>query len=339
MVNYAAMPTADILPLTEALNPVSTSSKKPTRPFVMNWASYVGKKSGVAFANAVEAYVALFEAIPLEKGARVLVSACSTRAVWTALKQSGLEPVIREPDPYTMNLSGAELEKDIWQEVDAVILTHLYGRPAPVEAIVGMARKFGVFVIEDAQQAHGAEYRGRKVGAFGDAAVFCFRPGRVLADEEGGACVVTSLSELAVELSAKSGFKFSEDAEKRLSARMQGLEEAIEAREAVAENYRKHLGKVEGVRAALTERQGRHVWYRFVVRVDEAAEVQACLAEEGIETKLAEFPAIEGREDLPATQRAAKEILYLPVLPSSGEKAVKRVTAALKKCLSPVATG
>jgi dTDP-4-amino-4,6-dideoxygalactose transaminase len=286
--------------------------------------------------SAKEAFMALFKAIPLAPGANVLVSSCSSDALWEAMEELALTPVIREPDPYTLLLDGSGLGPEDWSRLDAIVITHLYGRPAHLEALMASARKFGVFVVEDASQAHGAEYRGKKIGSFGDAAVFCVRPGRLLADEEGGAVVVSSLPALMEKLSAESTHRFSKQANARLCARLKGLDERLGRREKVASMYRERLGSVEGLRTVLPERQGRHVYYRFVIRVPEAEKVRALLSEKGVDTGGPRFSSVKRGVPLPLAQAVERETLFLPMGDNLEEKTVDAVVRAVSESLAKV---
>lgn len=326
------MSTPVTIPLAEP-PPAVAAAGAVTEPFPQRWAAFVGAKKGVAFRSAEEAFDALFCAIPLTVGARILVSSCSSAAVWDAIEALKLDPVIIEPDPFTLLLDGGSVAPDLWSKVDAIVISHLFGRPASLENLVASARKFGVFVVEDAVHAHGAEYRGKKVGSFGDAAVFDFAPGRVIADEDGGAVVVTSRAALADDLKPSS-HPFSKDAARRLSARLDGIEDTLKQRETLAAHYRERLSQLEGLRVVLPERQGRHVFYRFVIRVPEAEAIQRYLADRGIETAFPKFRSLTSHPELPLAGAAARETLYLPMALSQGKAGVDKVCDALKSALA-----
>ncbi len=327
------MPQPIEIPLVEPPASVKAGAR-PKRPFAPQWAAWIGTEHAAAFADARAAWRALFAALDLQRGDKVLLSSCATAPLWDALRDAGLEPVLVEPDRYTLNLRGSEIPPACWGTLGAVVVTHLYGRPAHLDMVVAEARKFGVPVLEDALQAHGAEYRGKRVGGFGDAAVFCFRPCRVLGDEEGGAAVVTSDAPLAEALAAQAEPERLEGAVgARLEARLARLEAHLADREALADAYRALLGDLEGLRAVLPERQGRHVYYRFVIRVGDADGMRDLLAAEGIQTGRPAFRALESGRSLPVTEAAAHDILYLPMALSLGEAGVERVCAALRRNL------
>ncbi len=316
------------IPLCEPLPAVK--GRSGSEPFEQRWSAYVGTAHGVAFQDTRTAYHALFRALGLEPGDRALVSACCTAPLWDAITAYGLDPVVRDPDPHTLVLTGS-VDAAIWAGIDVAFVTHLYGRPAHLESIVGFALKFGVPVIEDALHAQGAEYRGKKVGCFGDAAVFCFRDMRILGDDEGGAVVVTSRDDIAEAL--RGGRRFSTEANARLGTRLDRLEKTLGAREAIASAYRERLGSMEGMRVVLPERQGRHVYYRYVIRVAEPDIIAARLQEHGIETGRVYFRALETDAKLPVARTAAREIVYLPMAPSRGEEAVAEVCRRLEEIL------
>lgn len=320
------------IPLCEPLAPI----KKPasTGRFDQAWSKFVGTDHGVAFADARSAFLRLFAALGLEKGQRALVSSCCTSPVWDAILEAGLEPVIVEPDSRTLVLDATVMDATVWAGIDVAVVTHLYGRPVPLETIVAGARKYGVPVIEDALHAQGAEYRGRKVGSLGDAGVFCFAPRRILGDEEGGAMVVTSRADLVDGL--ETDFQLSPEANGRLLAQLKRLPDALKQRERLVDAYREKLGAMEGLRMVLPERQGRHVYYRFVIRVSDPARVAAYLAQAGIETGRIYFRSLDTEEKVPVARAAAREILHLPMVPSQGEKTVDLVCEHLGKIVQEV---
>lgn len=325
------MPVSVSIPLHETPPGVAADAPAVSTPFADRFAAFVGAKRGVTYPGSAEAFEAAFCAVPLALGARVLVSSCSPPALWEAIDNLKLEAVVREPDPQTLVLDGASIEADLWPKIDAVVVSHLYGRPAPLEGLVASARKFGVFVLEDAVHAHGAEYRGKKVGSFGDAAVFGFEPGRILADDDGGAVVVTSRAALLDGLKSTAQ-KFSKPAERRLHARLTALNDGLVYREKMAALYREALGGVPGIRSVLPERQGRHVFYRFVVRTPEAEKLGEALAAASIETCRPDFPAAR-RAELPVAKAAELDTLCLPMGTHLTEAMVKSVCDAVKTAL------
>ena len=328
------------IPLADAPTVVSVDEEVGTALFEERWAAYVGATAGVSFASAKVAYEQLFSVLPLREGANILVSACSTSALWHAIDAAKLNPVIREPDPYTLLMDASGLDEAAWAGIDAVVITHLFGRPAALESIVASARKFGVFVIEDALHAHGAEYRGRKVGSFGDAAVVCFSPGRIISDGRGGGLVVTAPPAHPAHLragreAARGNAAAMADAiAARLNIRLEGLPAHLAAREQLAEAYREHLGAVEGIRAALPERQGRHVYYRFVIRLPKAEMVLKRMADKGIELGKPVFRALLRADALPVSRAVGREILFLPMALSLGDKGVVKVCGELEKVVA-----
>lgn len=300
--------------------------------FAQAWAETLGVPLAIPFDSAVAAYHAVFSAYGLKAGDRVLLSpGCSSAAV-TAIVQAGLQPVLREPDPYTLLLDLPAQETAPWQGVGAVIVTHLWGRPAPLEPMVANARKFGVPLIEDAVHAHGAQYRGRLVGSLGDAAVFCFGPGRVLGDAAGGA-IVTLTDVHAAGRFSPGRSPFSRAAAGRLLRQLENFEAILRAREATAQAYRDSLGNIEGLRVALPERQGRHVYYRFVIRVPEAVRVRKALEHKGIECGAPHFALADAS---PVIRAAADEILFLPMALSQGRAAIDLVSEAMRSAMTGV---
>jgi dTDP-4-amino-4,6-dideoxygalactose transaminase len=303
-------------------------------------------------------------------------------ATTEAITQAGAEPKFVDVDERTYNMdpeklrqyleAGCFFDGDLGELIDratgkrvaAVIPVHLYGQTADMDPILDLAGKYNVMVIEDACQAHGAEYfskrtnRWRKAGSMGLAAAFSFYPGKNLgACGEAGA-VTTNDAELAQKIrmlrdhgQAKKYYHDIEGYNGRLDSiqagllrvKLQRLAEWNASRQGSAARYRKLLAEVDGVGLPHEPSWTKPVYHLFVIRVEEREEVQRRLTEAGIGTGI-HYPvplhlqkaySAMGHKagDFPVTEKAAREILSLPMYPGLTEAQLQRVCNAVQESM------
>ncbi|MBR1432893.1 DegT/DnrJ/EryC1/StrS family aminotransferase [Ruminococcus sp.] len=176
------------------------------RLFEAEFAEYCGRKHCIGVGNGLDAIYLSLKALGIGHGDEVIVPSDTFIATALAVTYTGAVPVFAEPDMRTYNISPEEIEKHITDRTRAVIPVHLYGQPADMDRIMPIAKKHGLYVVEDCAQAHGALYKGRKVGSFGDAAAFSFYPGKNLGALGDGGAVVTDNEELADRIRALGNY-------------------------------------------------------------------------------------------------------------------------------------
>ncbi|WP_332878333.1 DegT/DnrJ/EryC1/StrS family aminotransferase [Massilia sp. S19_KUP03_FR1] len=170
--------------------------------FEKEFASYCGADHAIGVANGLDAIFLILKAYGVGPGDEVIVPSNTYIATWLAATQCGAVPVPVEPDAMTYNIDPAKIESAITSRTKAIIAVHLYGQAADMDPINDVARRFGIKVIEDCAQAHGARYKGRRVGSLGDSAAFSFYPGKNLGALGDGGAVTTDDSQLAESLRA-----------------------------------------------------------------------------------------------------------------------------------------
>ncbi|MDB4949652.1 MAG: DegT/DnrJ/EryC1/StrS family aminotransferase [Gemmatimonadetes bacterium] len=268
------------------------------RRFEEEFAAYQRVAHCVAMANGTDAIEIALEALDLPPGSEVIVPANSFIASSEAVTRSGLRVVFADCDPATYTLSPADVERRITPSTSAIMAVHLYGHPCDMDALLALAARHGLRVIEDCAQAHGAEYKGRRVGGIGDLATFSFYPGKNLGAYGDAGAVTTNDAALAkrCRMIANHGrvAKYDHEFEGR-NSRMDGLQGAIlsaklphldgwlDTRIALADEYRRVLGDADLVLPA-AEPWARHVYHLFVVRTPERDALQRWLGEQGVET-------------------------------------------------------
>jgi dTDP-4-amino-4,6-dideoxygalactose transaminase len=263
--------------------------------------------------------------------------------------------VFVDVDPRTLTMDPGALEAAITPRTKAVIPVHLYGRPADMDPIVAIARHHGLVVIEDAAQAHGADYKGRRVGTLGDMACFSFYPGKNLGAYGEGGLVVSDSPEYTRTLRMLRDWgaeKKYEHVLKGYNYRMEGIQGAVlrvklrhlddwtEARRAAAARYDELLVD-SGVETPPPAPDARHVYHIYAVRTASRQAWQDALKQQGIQTGVhypvpvhlqPAFADLGYRAgQFPASERAAKEVLSLPMFPELTAAQCETVCGAVRR--------
>ena len=251
---------------------------------------YVERQFGIAVSSGTAGLHLCMRALGIGAGDEVIVPSFTFVAAANAIRYEDALPVFVDIDPISLNLDPKRIEEAITPRTKAILVVHTFGVPAQMENILAIARRHGLRVIEDACEAIGAEYQGRRVGSFGDAAVFAFYPNKQITTGEGG-MVVTSDAALAREIRAmRNQGRYESDAwhqhsilgyNYRLSeincalgcAQMQRIDSILAMREAVARTYETHLADiVDLIRPGIDMPGGRLSWFVYVVRLKEYLE-------------------------------------------------------------------
>ena len=316
--------------------------------FEREWAAYLGGGYAVGVANGTEAIELALRAVGVERGAAVATVANTVSATAAAIEQIGARLVFVEIDPATMTISAAALEDALRKEggaVKAVVPVHLYGHPADMPRIAEVAKKFGVKVVEDCAQAHGAVVAGRKAGAWGDAAAFSFYPTKNLGALGDGGAVFAPDEKVAERVRVLRQYGWRQRYLSEVAGRNSRLDEVqaavlrvklkyLEAENATrrelagryAENLESGAVRLPDVGAGI-----EHAWHQFAVRLPRREELKEFLAERGVvcgvlyPVPLHRQPAYAQALSLPETERACAEVLCLPVHPGLRVADVDRV--------------
>ncbi|MDW8336507.1 MAG: DegT/DnrJ/EryC1/StrS family aminotransferase [Tepidimonas sp.] len=324
------------------------------RQFEREFAAYCGVQHCVGVGNGLDALHLILRGYGIGAGDEVIVPSNTYIATWLAVSHAGATPVPVEPDISTYNLDAARIEEAISPRTRAIIVVHLYGQPADMDAINAVAIKHGLKVIEDAAQAHGARYKGRRVGGLGDAAGFSFYPGKNLGALGDGGAVTTNDPELAEKVRVLCNYGSQEkyhNVVKGFNSRLDELQAAFlreklrkldewnKRRQAVAADYWAQLADTPLILPSVPE-WADPVWHLFVVRSGCREVLQKRLAESGIATMIhypiaphlqAAYAELGYREGaFPIAERLHREVLSLPVGPHLEETQLQRVLAAIR---------
>jgi len=321
--------------------------------FEKQFAHYCGVRHCIGTGNATDAIFIALRAIGVGPGDEVITAANSFIATAEAVTMTGAKVVFADCDPETYTIDIVDLKKRLTSRTKAIIAVHLYGQPADMGPILDLARSKGIRVIEDAAQAHGATYQGRRVGSLADIACFSFYPAKNLGALGDGGCIVTNDDALAswMRKFANHGrmAKFDHEFEgvnsrldtihaAVLSVKLAYLDAWNESRRQAAKLYRKRLSKANLPYIAEPEdRQG--VYHLFVTRVRDREKVRTKLAEAGIATGIhypVALPDLTAYKylktppsDFPISRTYAKEILSLPIYPGIGPDQIEYVVDQL----------
>jgi dTDP-4-amino-4,6-dideoxygalactose transaminase len=326
---------------------------KEVAAFEEEFAAYSGSSIGCGVNSGTSALHLALLAAGVGPGDEVITVPFTFVATVSAIHYSGAKTVFVDVDPETFTMSPDAIERAITPRTKAIMPVHLYGQPADMDPILAIARKHGLVVIEDAAQAHGAEYKGRRAGSLGDLACFSFYPGKNLGAYGEAGMVVTSNPEFARTIRMLRDWgaeKKYHHVLKGYNYRMEGIQGAVlrvklrhlenwtEARRAAAKRYDELLSGTT-FDAPFVRDDVRHVFHVYAIRVQKRAELQAWLASHDIQSGIHYpipvhlLPAFADlgykAGDFPNAEMAAAEVLSLPMYPELTAENQQRVIAAL----------
>ncbi len=329
------------------------------RAFEADFAAFCGARHGIGVASGTDAVRLSLQAVGVEPGDEVITVANAGVPPVAAIRETGAQPVFVDVDPATRNLDPNLLGSKLSSRTRAVLGVHLYGQPADVDAIADIVRPRGIKLVEDCAQAHGASYKGRRVGSLGDAAAFSFYPTKNLGAYGDGGMVTTNDDAVAQRarllrsygwreryLSEIHGInsRLDEMQAAILRVKLRYLERANERRRQLAQRYGERL---HGVTTPAERPWACHVYHLYVVEADDRDALKADLARRmigsdvhyPIPTHLQPAFADLGLRvgSLPVTERLASRILSLPIFPELSVDQVDRVADAVNE-LSAAAT-
>lgn len=325
--------------------------------FEQEFAQYCETKHAIGVANGLDALFLVLKAMDIGPGAEVIVPSNTYIATWLAVSYAGATPVPVEPDIATYNLDPARVEAAITARTKAIIPVHLYGQPADMDPLLAIAAKHGLKVLEDAAQAHGARYKGRRVGGLGDAAGFSFYPGKNLGALGDGGAITTNDDKLADRLRILRNYGSDRKYHNKLkgfNSRLDELQAAFlrEKLKCLDEwNFqRRHIANryIDGLKdlqicLPTSPTWAESVWHLFIVRTPQRDALAATLATHSIGTMI-HYPVPPHRQpayvelqlgvgSLPKAESIHQEVLSLPLWPQMTDTQVEHV---IESCCSTV---
>jgi len=320
------------------------------------FAAYVEAGHGIAVNSGTSALHLALLALGVGEGDEVITVPHTFVATVGAILYTGARVVLVDIDARSFNMDPERLARAITPRTKAIVPVHLYGQPADMDAILDIARGHGIPVLEDACQAHGAEYRGRRVGALGEIGAFSFYPGKNLGAYGEGGMVVTNDAALARKARmlrdfgqeakyhhAFAGYNYRMESFQGaiLRVKLRHLDAWTEARRAHARRYGELLAGSAEVEIPVTMPWARHVHHIYAVRTGERDRLRAKLDGAGVQTGIHYpvpvhlQPAYAGMGyrpgDFPQSEKAASEVLSLPMFAELTDEQIDAVAAALTR--------
>lgn len=315
--------------------------------FCQHFAEFCGTKYALGVANGLDALNLIIKAYGFGPGDEIIVPANTYIATILAISENGCTPVLVEPDINTYGINPELIEEKITPHTKAIMVVHLYGQAVPMQKIWELAQKHNLKVIEDAAQAHGAEYQGRRAGNLGDAAGFSFYPGKNLGAMGDAGAVTTNDEALYNKIKAIANYgsdrkyhhiykgtnsRLDEFQAGILDVKLQYLEADNNKRREIARYYR---GNIKNPLITLPQAydEKAHVWHVFVVRVKERERFQQYLNDNGIQTVI-HYPTAPHKQNaykeyadlsLPVTEQIHREVISLPISPVMTQEEIEKI--------------
>ena len=330
------------------------------KEFEREFADYCGTKHCIGVANGLDALILTLRAWKelgkLKEGDEVIVPANTYIASILAITENRLTPVLVEPDAQTYNLNPQLIEQAITSKTKAILPVHLYGQLADMPAIMEIAKRHKLLVLEDSAQAHGASMNGKKAGNWGDASGFSFYPGKNLGALGDAGAITTNDDELAQTIRALGNYgshkkyenlyqginsRLDEMQAAMLRVKLRHLETEITKRRRVVKAYQEGITNkalvlpTQHCDSPLTGEN--HVWHLFVIRCQQREALQQHLTERGIQT-LIHYPIPPhhqqaykewSKQSYPLTEAVHQEVMSLPISPLMSEDDAQVVIAAV----------
>jgi len=352
--------------LAECVDTGWISSDGPfVRMFERNFSHYIGTKHGVAVCNGTAALETALFAAGVGKGDEVIMPAFTIVSCLVATLRLGAVPVLVDVKPATWGMDVEQISSRLTARTKAILPVHMYGHPVDMDPVLALARDYGLIVVEDAAEVHGAEYKGRKCGSLGHVSAWSFYANKIITTGEGG-MVLTSDEGVAEKARSYRNLCFRGDRRFyhtefgynfRMSnlqaalgvAQLERVQEFVAIKRRLGHLYRAGLASIPGVRFQVEETWAKCVYWMYCIEIDTklgftADDARTALADRGIGTRpfflgLHEQPAARDiglflGERYPVTERIARQGLYLPSGLTLTEAQVETVTTELRDVVS-----
>jgi len=328
---------------------------KYVKEFEDKFANYLGLKHCIAVNSGTSALYLSLMALKVERGDEVILPVNTFIATAEAVSLLGAKPVFIDIDEKTYNIDVEKIEKVITTKTKAIIPVHLYGQCSNMDEILENAEKHNLYVVEDACQAHGAEYKGEKAGSLGDLAAFSFYPGKNLGAFGEGGAVVTNDDEIAEKIRMLrdhgskvkyyhdmlgGNFRMDEIQGAVLSTKIDFLDKWNKLRRKAANFYNELLSEIDNIIIPYEDKDNKHAYHLYVIKVNHRNKLREYLHKCGIETGI-HYPiplhlqkAYQDlgykKGDFPIAEQNSKEILSLPMFPGLSQEEITYIARQIK---------
>lgn len=346
----------------EAVKSGWVSSKGPfLEKFEKEFSSYIGVNCGVAVSNGTVALHLALVALGVRYGDEVIIPTLTFAAVANAVLYTGAKPVLTDSHPDYWCIDPSKIEEKVTKKTKAIIPVHLYGNPCDMDPIMKIAKDYGIYVIEDCAEAHGAEYKGRKVGTFGDIACISFYGNKIITTGEGGMCLTNDKTlDREMRLLRDHGMDF----EKRYwheiigfnyrmtnlqaalgTAQLRRIDNFIERKRKIAKLYESFLKNVYGITPHPKMLWAENVYWLYSILIDDERYEMSRdklidkLAENGIETRRFFYPAhlmppyknYAANDQFPIAEKLSSSGINLPSSVKLTDEEISEVAQLIQK--------
>lgn len=322
--------------------------------FEEEFAAYCDAEYCIGVGNGLDALHLILRAYDIGEKDEVIVPSNTYIATWLAVTHCGAKCVPVEPNEHTYNIDPILIEKAITSKTKAILVVHLYGQAVNIDPIIDIAKKYNLKVIEDSAQAHGARFKGRRVGSLADASGFSFYPGKNLGAFGDGGAIVTNDKELASKIrtlgnyGSKTKYKNEvigfnsrlDDIQAAfLRVKLNKLDEWNERRKLIANEYSRQLSNISEIKLPFVEPSSEHVWHQYVIRHVKRNELQDELSKNNIGTMI-HYPTPPHLQeaykaynlkinDFPISEAIHNEVLSLPIGPHLSKAHQEKVISCI----------
>jgi dTDP-4-amino-4,6-dideoxygalactose transaminase len=325
---------------------------EPVERFEREFAAWCGTEHAIGVASGTDAIEIALSAVGVGPGDEVITVANTCVPTVAGIEGTGATPVLVDADPVTMTIDAEQLARAVTGRTAAIVPVHLYGRCADMDAVVSVASKHGLKVVEDCAQAHGATWRERRAGTMGDAGAFSFYPTKNLGALGDGGAVVTNDADVAAGARALRSYGESgryDSVRKGTNSRLDTLQAALlsvklrhaeawlEQRRSIAARYTEAVGETR-LTPPVDPNGGIHAFHLYVIAVPDRDRFRGELQDAGVETlvhyprAVHEHPAygdIRWAGSLAVSEQLAASVVSLPLFPELTEEEVERVVGAV----------
>ena len=342
-----------------------SSKGKYVEDFEKQFAEYCGCKYGITTTSGTTALHLALASLNIRKGDEVIIPSSTMIATAFAVIYCGAKPVLVDAEPETWNMDVNQIEDKITDRTKAIMPVHIYGHPCDMDPIMKLAREYGLYVVEDAAEAHSAEYKGKKAGGIGDIGCFSFYANKIITCGEGG-MIVTNDEEIAERAKSLRNLCFPK--EKRIYlhsevgynyrmtniqaaiglAQLERIDELAEMRRRNAYLYNEYLKDVEGITPPPEKEWAKNVYWMYSILIEDEFgmsrdALMEALAKKGIETRTFFVPMHEQPvfhkmglfkgESYPVAEDLARKGMYLPSSSGLKKREIKIVANTLKEVI------
>lgn len=321
--------------------------------FADDFASFCGTEYAIGVANGLDAINLIIRAFGFGVGDEIIVPSNTYIATILAISENNCTPVLVEPDINTYNINPDLIEEKITDKTKAIIVVHLYGQAVQMDKIWNLAKKYNLKVIEDSAQAHGAIYKGKRVGNLSDASAFSFYPGKNLGCMGDGGAVTTNDKELFEKVKAIANYgsdrkyhhiykgvnsRLDELQAAVLDVKLSHLDEDNNRRREISKYYRENIKNPKIILPKVYDEKA-HVWHIFAIRTEDRNALQKHLETNGIQTNI-HYPTPPHKQgaykewknqSYPISEEIHRTVLSLPISPVMTNEEVKKVVEVVNR--------